>query len=46
MSIDREHGVTEAFVRLANGLVGEFDVIELLSGLTTECAELLDIASA
>ncbi|MEW2016124.1 GAF and ANTAR domain-containing protein [Rhodococcus sp. NPDC076796] len=46
MSTDREHGVTEAFVRLANGLVGEFDVIELLSGLTTECAELLDIASA
>lgn len=46
MNSNREHGVTEAFVRLANSLVGEFDVIELLSGLTTECAQLLDIASA
>lgn len=46
MNSDREHGVTEAFVRLANSLVGEFDMIELLSGLTTECAQLLDIASA
>lgn len=46
MNNNREHGVTEAFVRLANSLVGEFDVIELLSGLTSECAQLLDIASA
>jgi len=27
MNNNREHGVTEAFVRLANSLVGEFDVI-------------------
>lgn len=46
MNSNREHDVTQAFMRLANSLVGEFDVIELLSGLTAECAQLLDIASA
>lgn len=46
MNGGREHLVTEAFVSIANSLVGEFDVIDLLNGLTTNCAELLDIASA
>jgi transcriptional regulator with GAF, ATPase, and Fis domain len=46
MNDDRERKVTEAFVSIANSLVGEFDVIDLLNGLTTNCAELLDIASA
>lgn len=46
MSVDREHGVTEAFVSLANNLVDGFDVVELLSGLTADCARLLDVASA
>jgi hypothetical protein len=43
---DREHSVTEAFVGLANSLVGPFDVVELLDGLTQDCARLLDVASA
>lgn len=38
--------MTEAFVSLADSLVGPFDVIELLSSLTSECAHLLDVASA
>ncbi|CAA9232430.1 MAG: hypothetical protein AVDCRST_MAG50-1252 [uncultured Acidimicrobiales bacterium] len=44
--MDREREVTSAFVNLANSLVDDFDVVELLSALTTECARLLDIASA
>jgi GAF domain-containing protein len=43
---DREHSVTEAFVTLADGLVGSFDVVELLNDLTEVCARLLDVASA
>ena len=43
---DREHAVTQAFVSLTNSLVDGFDVVELLSGLTADCARLLDVASA
>jgi hypothetical protein len=43
---DREKGVTQAFVALANSLVDGFDVVDLLSGLTADCARLLDVASA
>jgi GAF domain-containing protein len=43
---DREQSVTDAFVSIASNLVDGFDVVELLSGLTTDCARLLDIASA
>lgn len=46
MSGSREHEVTQAFVSLANSLVDTFDVVDLLSGLTADCARLLDIASA
>lgn len=46
MTIDREQAVTQAFVSIANSLVDAFDVVELLSGLTTDCARMLDIASA
>lgn len=46
MSVDRERGVTQAFVSLANSLVDGFDVVDLLSGLTADCAKLLDVASA
>lgn len=38
--------MSQAFVSLANNLVDEGDVIELLTSLTTDCARLLDIASA
>lgn len=46
MTVERERDVTEAFVALANSLVGDFDIVDLLSGLTADCARLLDIASA
>ena len=46
MIADRERSVTEAFVSLANSLVGPFDVVELFNGLTEQCAQLLDVASA
>jgi transcriptional regulator with GAF, ATPase, and Fis domain len=42
----REHAVTQAFMSIANSLVDGFDVVELLSGLTADCARLLDVASA
>lgn len=46
MKADRERAVTQAFVSLTNNLVDEFDVVDLLSGLTADCAKLLDVASA
>jgi hypothetical protein len=46
VSADRERLVTEAFVSLADRLVGLFDVVELLTDLTESCARLLDVASA
>ena len=46
MNAERERSVTEAFVSLADSLVGPFDVVELLDGLTEECVRLLDVASA
>ena len=42
----REREVTRAFVQLASSLARGYDVVELLSGLTTDCAHLLDVASA
>jgi HPt (histidine-containing phosphotransfer) domain-containing protein len=46
MTAGRESQVTQAFVSLANSLVDGFDVVDLLSGLSADCARLLDIASA
>ena len=46
MSASRESAVSQAFVSLANGMVDGVDVVDLLSGLTADCARLLDIASA
>lgn len=46
MSDGREREVTRAFVELASSLARGYDVVELLSTLTTDCARLLDIASA
>ena len=46
MSNDRERAVAEAFVSLATTLAVGYDVLELLSELTADCARLLDIASA
>jgi transcriptional regulator with GAF, ATPase, and Fis domain len=44
--VDREQQVTEAFVGLADSLVGPFDSVDLLDRLTQDCARLLDVASA
>ena len=46
MSADREHEITRAFVSIANSMADGVDVVDLLSGLTSDCARLLDIASA
>ena len=46
MTGGRERQVTEAFVGLTNSLVDDFDLVDLLNGLTADCARLLDIESA
>jgi hypothetical protein len=46
VSENREQQVIAAFVSLAGTLADGFDVVELMSGLTADCARLLDIASA
>jgi transcriptional regulator with GAF, ATPase, and Fis domain len=43
---DRESEVVAAFVALATSLADGFDVVDLLSELTTDCVRLLDVASA
>lgn len=46
MGDSREHAVTAAFVSISNSLVDGFDVVDLMSGVTSDCATLLDIDSA
>ena len=46
MTVDRERRITEAFVSLTSSLVEDFDLVDLLSRLTADCARLLDIESA
>jgi GAF domain-containing protein len=46
MSDDRERDIADAFVSLATTLAKGYDVLELLSELTADCARLLDISSA
>jgi len=46
MNADRERAVSRAFVGLTNSLVDGADVVDLLSQLTADCAQLLDVASA
>jgi transcriptional regulator with GAF, ATPase, and Fis domain len=46
MAADRERDIAEAFVSLATTLAEGYDVIDLLSQLTADCARLLDIAAA
>ncbi|MEU4250035.1 GAF and ANTAR domain-containing protein [Amycolatopsis sp. NPDC026612] len=43
---DRERQVTRAFVALADTLVDEYDVADLLHTLVQQCVELLDVAAA
>lgn len=46
MSDRGERDVIRAFVDLSNELVDDYDVVEMLSRLTTNCASLLDVESA
>jgi transcriptional regulator with GAF, ATPase, and Fis domain len=46
MSERQERDVTTAFVSLASSLVSGHDVVDLLNDLVTDCARLLDVASA
>jgi GAF domain-containing protein len=46
MTESREKDVTQAFVALASSLVTGHDVVDLLNDLVTDCAALLDVASA
>ena len=42
----REESVVRALVEMADTLVGDFDVVELLTGLASRCVELLGISAA
>lgn len=42
----REQSIVEALVEMADTLTGDFDVVELLTGLTSRCVELLGISAA
>ncbi len=42
----REELIVRALVEMADSLVGDFDVVELLTGLASRCVELLGISAA
>jgi hypothetical protein len=46
VSTTREARIAETFVELADALVDDFDVIEVLHVLTERCVELLDVEAA
>jgi GAF domain-containing protein len=46
MTSDRERQIIQAFVALSGELTEGYDVVDLLSELTLECARLLNVASA
>lgn len=46
MVTPREASVAEAFVSLASALVRGYDLVDLLTELTEDCARLLDVAEA
>jgi transcriptional regulator with GAF, ATPase, and Fis domain len=46
MANSREQDIIRAFVDLSNELVEGYDLVDLLSDLTANCARLLDVASA
>ena len=46
MTDSREREIIRAFVELSNELVDDYDIVDLLTRLTTNCVRLLDVASA
>lgn len=46
MGLPREERLSRAFVELADTLVDDFDVVELLTTLTLHCVDLLDVHSS
>lgn len=46
MTEDREAQIIRAFVDLSNELVADYDVVDMLTQLTANCASLLHVASA
>jgi hypothetical protein len=46
VTTNRERDIITAFVTLSTSLADGFDVVDLLTGLTADCARLLDVASA
>lgn len=42
----RENGLTEVFVSIAESLAVGYDLMDLYSGLTADCARILDVGSA
>jgi signal transduction protein with GAF and PtsI domain len=44
--IPRETRVLDAVVSLVDSLLGDYDVVDLLTELTEQCAQLLDVAAA
>ena len=46
MPATREHDIIRAFVELSNELVDGYDMVDLLSEWTRNCARLLDVAAA
>jgi len=44
--LDREGSIVDAFVRLSDTLVADYDIIEFLQFLTERCVELVDVDEA
>ena len=46
METSRDQNIIHYLVDIADNLVEDFDVVELLTGLTYRCVEMLDISAA
>lgn len=46
MDIPREREIIRSFIRFADHLVDDYDVLDLTTQLTEDCARLLDVAAA